>query len=63
MAAGIAGATLLAGAWLFVRQQEGPRHERQPQLAAYFGKDGVVEIDDDGGITIGFGGDGEPDGC
>ncbi len=48
LAAGIAGATLLAGAWLFVRQQDGPRHEHQPQLAAYFGKDGVVEIDDDG---------------
>ncbi len=48
MATLIAGAVAVAGAWLFVRHQDGPRHERQPQLAAYFGKDGVVEIDDDG---------------
>jgi len=41
MAAGI-------GVWQFTRQQEGRRYDRQPELAAYYGKDGVVEIDDDG---------------
>ncbi len=51
VAAGIAGATAVVGVWLFVRHQESPRYETQPQLAAYYGKDGVVEIATNGDMS------------